>query len=230
MARGAFPGRYPRTPSRSLLAELRPDPARARPGCAGDRLPTAVTGPAPARSLRRVWGVLRSLRPFGGVPSLATRGRSEATVEVCRGHLRWLLGACRRIFASETVGEPHLRFETGGGAASSFLALLRPPPRAAAAGPGIAFARGARPLWAASRRARSTSCWPAVHFAHTHMTLRLRRAAIAEERSPCVARKAIRARWYTTRSRRGCEPGKQCTAGAHTIVAISQLQTRACSV
>ena len=235
MARGAFPGDTLRTPSRPLLAELYlPDRARAtprlRPGIGCPQ--RSRDDPGPARRASRGTPCGRC-GPPAARPSPGAGGPFEATAGVLRGHLRWLLGPCCRIFASKTLVAPHLRFETGGGAAYSFLACcgcrLGPaPPRGGRSRPGVG-------LW----RLPSFGMHPSRHvhvplarcsLAHTHMTLRLRRAAIAAERLPCVARKAILARWYTTGSRRGCQPGKQCTAGAHTIAAISPPQTWVCSV
>ena len=190
--------------------------ARATPRlCPRDRLPTAIAGRPrpPARRASRGTCCGRCGTPAAR-PSPGAKGSSEASAGVRQGF-------CGAIFAGCWALLPHLRFEDGSGAASSLRnrrgcrifvsCLLWPPPRASAAHGGRSR-HGAGPVAPAlvrhaSRRATSTPRSPVVHFAHTHMTLRLLRAAIAAERLPCVARKAILARWYTTGSRRGCEPG-----------------------
>jgi hypothetical protein len=160
-----FPGGYPpEPPCRPILAgcaptgapprgSLRPPTASCLARCASGRWASsggsAVRGPAsPAAPGAPSWG--RGAR--GG------------------GRLRWPLRPWRRIFASDAVVTPHLRFGTGSGAASPFLTVpWRPtsaPYRPATAGLGHARP-WRRPRCRCHRGAASTSRPPVVHFAHT---------------------------------------------------------------
>jgi hypothetical protein len=118
MARGVFPGGYPRSPPVVLPSPAAPQgltPGLAAPPYRWPRAwLAAVRGSA-------VFGVASSVRRpasadrLGGL--IAGRGGRGG------GRLRWPLRPWRRIFASDAVVTPHLRFGTGSGAASPFLTL-----------------------------------------------------------------------------------------------------------
>src|SRR5436190_23641552 len=115
MARGIFRGDTPGPPCRPTLAAAPPLVTHSRAGCA----------------LRRPRAWLAAPR-VGGASSGGSAGRCAAFADRLGGLiagrggrgggcLRWPLRPWRRIFASDAVVTPHLRFGTGSGAASPFL-------------------------------------------------------------------------------------------------------------
>ena len=117
MARGIFRGDTPGPPCRPTLAAAPPLVTHSRARCA----------------LRRPRAWLAAPR-VGGASSGGSAGRCAAFADRLGGliagrggrgggRLRWPLRPWRRIFASDAVVTPHLRFGTGSGAASPFPTL-----------------------------------------------------------------------------------------------------------
>jgi hypothetical protein len=165
MARGIFRGDTPGPPMSPFARRCAPTEA---PPPGSLRL---LAGPTPCLAAARGGAAFGSLRASAGPRSPAARGliggRGGRGGACLRGPLRpW-----RRIFASDAVVVPHLRFGTGSGAASPFLTLpWRPtsaPYRPATAGfrscpPVAPSPLPVRTWW---RRVHFLS--PVVHFAHT---------------------------------------------------------------
>jgi hypothetical protein len=160
-----FPGGTPPDPPVALCSRLRPHQG-STPGSL--RPPTAS---CLARCAPRVGGRGRVALPSAVPRSPAVRrGPSCGRGGRGGGRLRWPLRPWRRIFASDAVVTPHLRFGTGSGAASPFLTVPWRPTSAPyhPATAGLGHARPwRRPRCRCHWGAASTSRPPVVHFAHT---------------------------------------------------------------
>jgi hypothetical protein len=188
MARGIFPGGYPRTPCRPILAGCAPTGPEARTRCAsrrpqplprcdsGRRRLSGRCGPQPARLRRPPRGLIVGR---GGL-----RGAG----------LRWPLRPWRRIFASDAVVAPHLRFGTGSGTASPWLTVPWRPTSAPYPRDGPVSAHAHpwhRPRFRYPPVARRPLPVHPLFTSRTVVTLRLRHAAASRPGLPCVSRKAI---------------------------------------
>ena len=159
-----FPGGMPTGP-------LSPYPRRLRPHWAPRRgLAAPPGGPNPCLAATRggaVFRVAAALRSptFAGRPG----GSSWAAAGLRGARLRCPLRPWRRIFASDAVVAPHLRFGTGSGAASPWLTLpWRPtsaPYRPATARSPLMPTRGTVPVPVPTRGG-------GVHFPSTRCSLR----------------------------------------------------------
>ena len=177
MARGIFPGGHPRTPCRPLLAAAPPPGLHPGARCALRRPRAWLVAPP------RVGGRGRVALPSAVPRSPAVRrGPSWGRGGRGGGRLRWPLRPWRRIFASDAVVTPHVRFGTGSGAASPFLTfavaakLGSGPPRDGRS--RSCPARGAVPVAGATGAPHPRPVRP-LFTSRTLVTLRLRHAAIS---------------------------------------------------
>ena len=172
MARGIFRGDTPGPPCRPTLAAAPPLVTHSRARCA----------------LRRPRAWLAAPR-VGGASSGGSAGRCAAFADRLGGliagrggrgggRLRWPLRPWRRIFASDAVVAPHLRFGTGSGAASPFLTLPWRPTSAPYRRSPVMPARGAVPVAGATGAPHPRPVRP-LFTSRTLVTLRLRHAAIS---------------------------------------------------
>jgi hypothetical protein len=197
MARGIFRGIPPGPPMSPLCSPVAPPLApHPRARCA---LPMA---PSLARCGSGWWRLRVALPPTGppssaapgGAPSWDAAGAAEGVFAGRCG-----LGAAsslrmrlwRRIFASEPVVAPHLRFSLCRGAQARLHTPAAPGSPIMPAHPGGAAA---------------TSRPPVVHFAHTRDAPSTARGDFPAQGLPSVARKAIQAHLHVHCSRPGCEP------------------------
>ena len=164
MARGIFRGDTPGPPCRPTLAAAPPLVTHSRARCALRRPRAWLAAP-------RVGGRLRVALPAAVPPSptvwgASSRGAAGGAEGVFAG--RCGLGAAsslrmrlwRRIFASEPVVAPHLRFPPCRGGQPR----LRTAPRLPVSGHARPWRR---PRCRCDRGAASASRSPVVHFAHT---------------------------------------------------------------
>jgi hypothetical protein len=176
MARGIFRGDTPGPPMSPFARRCAPTEA---PPPGSLRL---LAGPTPCLAAARGGAAFGSLRASAGPRSPAARGliggRGGRGGACLRGPLRpW-----RRIFASDAVVVPHLRFGTGSGAASPFYTLPWRPTLGSIP-PATAGFRSCPP-WRRPRcrcalgGAATTSCRP-LFTSRTLVTLRLRHTAIS---------------------------------------------------
>lgn len=138
--------------------------------------------------------------------------------------LHWPLRPWRRIFASDAVVTPHLRFGTGSGAASPFLTLpwlpTSAPYRLATAGSDHARP-WRRPVAGAHLVARVHFLSPVVHFAHTRDAPSTAHGDFPHRGYRPWPGKPSRRACMSTVPGRDASPGRNPQPGAHTIAAIS---------
>ena len=191
MARGIFRGDTPGPPCRPTLAAAPPLVTHSRARCA----------------LRRPRAWLAAPR-VGGASSGGSAGRCAAFADRLGGliagrggrgggRLRWPLRPWRRIFASEPVVAPHLRFSPCPGGQPR----LRTAPRLPVSGHARPWRR---PRSRCDRGAASASRSPVVHFAHTRD-------------APSTARGDFRRRSYRPWPRKLSRRTRMCTVPGRDV-------------